>query len=116
MLTFGTDEDFNNHIVRGLVRRYPEIDIVRIQDVGLTKAGDPIILQWADQEQRVLLTHDTRTMSQHATMRMQAGNRIAGLVVVPQSLSIGRAIDDIITIATCSDTEEWINLIQYLPL
>ena|GEM_PF-3786821 len=30
-----TDENFNGAILRGLVRRLPELDIVRVQDVGL---------------------------------------------------------------------------------
>ncbi len=30
------DENFNNDIVRGLLRREPKLDIVRIQDVGLS--------------------------------------------------------------------------------
>jgi hypothetical protein len=29
------DENFDNTIVRGLLRRNPNIDIVRVQDVGL---------------------------------------------------------------------------------
>jgi hypothetical protein len=116
MPAFGTDEDFNHHIVRGVLRRQTGLDIVRIQDVGLIEADDPVILQWAAQEKRILLTHDARTMPRHAAERMLAGKTISGLVVVPQSLSIGKAIEDIITIALCSDTDEWSNLIQYLPL
>lgn len=116
MPAFGTDEDFNHHIVRGLLRRQSGLDIVRIQDIGLIKADDSIILEWAAQEKRILLTHDARTMPKHATKRMLAGNLIAGLVVVPQSLPIGKAIEDILTIALCSNTDEWINLIEYLPL
>jgi hypothetical protein len=116
MPPFGTDEDFNHHIVRGLLRRQPGLDIVRIQDIGLIEAADPLILEWATQEKRILLTHDARTMPKHATERILAGNTIAGLLIVPQSLPIGKAIEDIITIALCSDIDEWINLIEYLPL
>lgn len=37
---------FNRNIVRGLLRRKPELDIVCIQDVGLSEADDPTILEW----------------------------------------------------------------------
>jgi len=50
---FVTDEDFDNRILRGLLRRLPDLDIVRIQDVGLAGAHDQAILAWADEEQRV---------------------------------------------------------------
>ena len=58
MLLLVADENFNNDILRGLLRRNPSLDVVRIQDVGLTQASDPDVLEWAAQENRVLLTHD----------------------------------------------------------
>lgn len=62
MLRLAADENFNNDIVRGLWRRKSELDIVRIQDVGLSGADDPTVLEWAARERRVLLTHDVTTM------------------------------------------------------
>ncbi len=47
MVRFLADENFNNAILRGLLRRKPDIDIVRVQDVGLSGASDPEILAWA---------------------------------------------------------------------
>jgi predicted nuclease of predicted toxin-antitoxin system len=58
MLRLAADENFNNDIVRGIIRRNPTIDIVRIQDAGLSGTDDPTVLEWAAQTQRVLLTHD----------------------------------------------------------
>jgi len=62
MLRLAADENFNNDIVRGLWRRESELDIVRIQEVGLSGADDPTVLEWAAREGRVLLTHDVTTM------------------------------------------------------
>jgi predicted nuclease of predicted toxin-antitoxin system len=61
MLRFAADENFNNNIVRGLLRRKPDLDIVRIQDVGLSGADDPKVFEWVAQEGRVLLTPDVTT-------------------------------------------------------
>lgn len=47
MLKLLADENFDNTIVRGLWRRNPNIDIVRVQDVGLLSEDDPTILAWA---------------------------------------------------------------------
>ena len=63
MLRFAADENFNNDIVRGLRRRKPELDIVRVQEAGLSGAVDPDVLEWAAREGRVLLTHDVATMT-----------------------------------------------------
>jgi hypothetical protein len=47
MLRLAADENFNNAILRGLLRRKPQLAIVRIQDVGLSGAADPLVLSWA---------------------------------------------------------------------
>jgi len=73
MLRLAADENFNHNIVRGLLRRKPNLDIVCIQDVGLSEADDPAILEWAANENRVLLTHDVSTMTYYAYERIQAG-------------------------------------------
>ena len=36
MLKLFADENFDNTVVRGLFRRSPKIDIVRVQDIGLS--------------------------------------------------------------------------------
>jgi hypothetical protein len=51
------DENFNNNIVRGVRLREPDIDFVRVQDVGLSGADDPSVLEWVAEHaehQRVL--------------------------------------------------------------
>lgn len=44
MLRFAADENFNYNIVRGLIRREPTLEIVRLQDAGLAGADDPSVL------------------------------------------------------------------------
>jgi hypothetical protein len=45
MLRLAADENFNNDVVRGVRRRSPSVDIVRVQDEGLSGADDPTILE-----------------------------------------------------------------------
>jgi predicted nuclease of predicted toxin-antitoxin system len=56
MLRLLADENFNGSIIRGLVHRQPEIDLVRVQDVGLSGADDHAVLAGAARAGRVLLT------------------------------------------------------------
>jgi predicted nuclease of predicted toxin-antitoxin system len=58
MLRFAADENFNNDILRGVLRRNPHVDIVRVQDAELSETADPIVLAWAAKENRLVLTHD----------------------------------------------------------
>jgi predicted nuclease of predicted toxin-antitoxin system len=73
MLRFAADENLNNKIVRGLLRRNPDLDIVRIQDMGLSGKDDQTILEWAAKEDRILLTHDVTTVTKYAYQRLKQG-------------------------------------------
>ncbi len=116
MLRLAADENFNNDIVRGLFRRKPDLDIVRIQDVGLSGADDATILAWAAREGRVLFTHDAATMTRFAYARVRAGQPMPGVFEVSRAVPIGRAIEDILLLAECSLEGEWEGQIRYLPL
>ena len=116
MLRLAADENFNNDIVRGLWRRKSELDIVRIQDVGLSGADDPTVLEWAAREGRVLLTHDVTTMTGYAYERVRAGQPMPGVFEVSRAVPIGLAIEDILLLAECSLEGEWEGQVRYLPL
>ncbi|MFZ1400513.1 MAG: DUF5615 family PIN-like protein [Candidatus Promineifilaceae bacterium] len=47
MLKFLADENLDASILRGLLRRNAILDIVRVQDHGLSQTEDTIILEWA---------------------------------------------------------------------
>lgn len=116
MLRLASDEDFNNRIVRGLLRRQPALDIVRVQDAGLCGKDDPVLLAWAAKEQRVLLTHDVTTMRQYAYERIAAGLPMPGVFEVSQQVPIRVAIEEILILAECSIEGEWKGQVRFLPL
>lgn len=116
MLRFAADENFNFDIVRGMVRRVPGVDIVRVQDVSLSGADDPAVLAWAADEGRVLLTHDVATITFYAYERVRAGLPMPGVFEISRTLPLGQVIDDLILIAECSAEGEWEGQVGYLPL
>jgi hypothetical protein len=116
MLRLAADENFNRNIVRGLLRRKSKLDIVCIQDVGLSGADDPTILEWSASENRVLLTHDVSTMTHYAYERVQRGLSMPGLFEVNRKISIGQAIEDILLLVEFSFDDEWQGQVRYFPL
>jgi predicted nuclease of predicted toxin-antitoxin system len=116
MLRLAIDEDFNNRILRGLLRRRPGLDIVRVQDAGLAGRADADVLEWAAREGRVLFTHDVTTMNRYVDERAAAGMPIPGVFVVSQQTPISQTIEDILLIADCSIEDEWEGQINFLPL
>lgn len=111
-----SDEDFNGRIVRGLLRRFPSFDLVRVQDVGLIGKHDTEVLAWAAEENRLLLTHDLATMIDFANNRVADGLKMPGIIAVPQGLAIGEAIDEISLLVEYSLENEWENQIVFIPV
>jgi hypothetical protein len=116
MIRYATDENFNNDILWGLLRRNPALDILRIQDVGLAGADDPAVLAWAASVERMLLTHDVQTITRYAYERVARGEPMPGVVEVSRLLPIGEVIDDLLLLAEASADDEWHGHILYLPL
>lgn len=115
-IRFLIDEDLDNDIVRGVLRRLRTVDMVRVQDVGLSGRHDAEVLEWAAGEGRVVLTHDVSTMKAHAFARVAQGLAMPGVFAVSQSLPIGQAIEAIVLIAECSLEGEWEGQVRHLPL
>jgi hypothetical protein len=116
MPRLAADENLNNDIVRGLLRRQPDLDIIPVQDTELSGVDDPTVLEWAAQEGRVLLTHDVSTITKHAYECVRAGQPMPGVFEVSRTAPIGRAIEDLLLLAECSFDDEWEGQVRYLPL
>lgn len=116
MLKLLTDENLKRQILIGLRRRVASVDAVRVQDAGLSGAEDPDILAWAAAEGRVLLTHDAQTVPDFAYQRLREGDRMPGVVIVPDQMAIGRAIDDLVLMLEAGSQHDLEHQILYLPL
>jgi predicted nuclease of predicted toxin-antitoxin system len=110
------DQDLNQIILRGLRRRLPQLDAVTAYEVGLSDAKDPELLAWAADNGRITVTHDRQTMPAHSAARIAAGERMAGVIIVPRNIPIRNAIDNLELIVECSRESEWEDTILILPL
>jgi predicted nuclease of predicted toxin-antitoxin system len=109
------DHDFNQRILRGVQSR-AEVDVVLARAVNLQDKPDAVLLAWAAAEDRIVLSHDLETMPSFAVVRVRNGETMPGLILIPQDLRIGKAIEELTMIAVCSDQSEWRNTINYVPL
>jgi len=115
-MRWAADENLNNDIIRGLLRRRPDVDIVRVQDVGLSGADDPTLLEWAAGEGRVLLTQDVSTITRYAYERVEAGKPMPGVFEVSRDIPMGVIIEDLVLLTEYSLENEWEGQVRHLPL
>ena len=115
-LKFLADENFLSAILRGLQRQNPQLDIIRVQEHNLAQTDDRIILEWAAQHGRIVLTHDLRTMPAFAYERIANQQKMPGMLAMRQDIHIGTAIENILLIAECMTSEELADAVLRLPL
>ncbi|MFN8374819.1 MAG: DUF5615 family PIN-like protein [Anaerolineae bacterium] len=115
-MRFLADENFNNDILRGLVRRVSKVDITHVQDTDLAGKPDTSVLEWAARKGYIILSHDVNTMRGYFYDRVNAGLPVPGLFLVPGKYSVGDVIDELELILLASDESEWVGQIRYIPL
>jgi Domain of unknown function (DUF5615) len=116
MLSLLSDENLNGDIIRGLFLRQPNLDLIRVQDVGLIEVEDPEILAWAAEKQRIILTHDRATMPDFAYERIVREETMSGMFVINDRMPIRQAIDELLLLIDCTKQIEWKGVVLYIPL
>ena len=115
MVRLQADANLNQIILLAVRRREPAVDFQTATEAGLAGLLDPEVLACAAQDGRVLVTHDRRTMPQHFAAFITTATS-AGVLIIPQHLSVAAAVDDLLLIWHVTEAEEWINQIRSLPL
>ena len=115
-MRFLADENFNGKVLTGLRIALPEIDVVRVVDTEMYQSPDPELLEWAAQQGRILLTHDVQTLAGFAHDRVKAGLRMPGVIEVRMSQGIGAIIEELAIMIGASTSEEFENLVRYIPI
>ncbi len=115
MLSLLADENFRGAIIRGMFLRQRDLDLVRVQDVGLQELDDPTILSWAADNERIVITHDRATMPDFAYERVANEEIMPGLFIVNNRISIGQAIDELLLYVMYTEQQEWNKKVLYIP-
>jgi predicted nuclease of predicted toxin-antitoxin system len=114
-IRFQADENLDQAIVDGVLRREPAVEFQTAQESGLPGADDQEILQWCSTEDYVLVSHDVKTVPTHfAELSMR--QRSPGAMLIPQKVSVGAAIESLVMIWNSYTASDWENRICYLPL
>ncbi len=114
-IRFQADADLNQAIVTGVVRREPMIDFQTANISNLTGLSDIDVLSLAAQANRVLVSHDHKTMPKYFSEFIVSQNS-AGVIIVLKSFSIREAIENLVRVWQTSEADNWINRIVYLPV
>jgi hypothetical protein len=112
-IRFQADADLNFDIVKAVRQQEPAVDFASA--AGLWGVSDPEILERAAVANRVLVSHDRRTMLNHFRNRLTAGKACPGLLIVSQAAAIGPVVESIIILWSVADPAELRDQAFHLP-
>jgi hypothetical protein len=111
---YQADNDLRKAIVRGSVRRAPQMNFRSAQAARLDGVPDAEVLTRAADEGRILVSHDFQTLPEHFRQFTRA--RVSpGVFLVRQDLPVSDAIDTLLLIWEVSESEEWVNRLCLIP-
>ncbi len=112
---FQADADLHEELVWAVRRTEPSIDFQTANEANLHGLDDLTVLALAASENRILISHDRKTMPHHFAQFIQTQTSF-GVFIISQKFNFAETIDDIVLIWSATESEEWINVISELPL
>jgi hypothetical protein len=85
----------------------PPVDIIGVRDVGIVATLDPLILEWAANNNRILITRDVSSMTDAAKARLASGLRMPGMLLILERASVREILESIENIAFYGLEGEW---------
>ena len=120
-IKYALDENLRGPLWR-LIARHNQtgddaIDIVRVGDLDAVPLGtlDPELLCWTEDEARILVSHDKRTMPMHLASHLAAGRHSPGVMILKPAASLREIGEFLVLAAYATDPEEWADAIRYVP-
>jgi hypothetical protein len=105
----------NRAIVTGALEREPALDFITATEADLEGQGDPAVLEFAANQGRILVSHDTSTMPVHFSARLRSGRTSPGIFLARQRTGVGQIVDALLLLWSASSPVEWAGQIHYLP-
>ncbi len=112
---YQADADLNQVIVTGVLRREPTVDFQTAFAAGLEGITDPDVLAISAEQERVLVSHDRKTMPSEFA-KFITSKRSSGVIIISRRLPMDVVIEELLLIWAVSSAEEWVDRIAKLPL
>jgi Domain of unknown function (DUF5615) len=97
-----------------------------IDPVGTVKVGnpadlprrseDPDILIWAEREDRILVSSDLSTLPNFLSDHLQTGRHSPGVFLIRRGTTLQEVVDFLVLAAYASESWEWKDRCQFIPI
>jgi hypothetical protein len=114
---FLIDENLSPGIASGVLERNPATDILYIGGLDAPSRGtlDPDVLDFCEQERRVLVTNNRKSMPRHLAALQAMGRHHWGIFEVRDENAVGEIIEELLLIHGATDASEHIDRVRWIP-
>lgn len=113
-IRFQADADLKIAIVNGVRLQEPSIEFQTADEAGIRGLSDPQVLEYCARENRVLVSHDRRTMPKHFGDFLKTQTS-PGVIIIGQNVSLRSAIDALLLHWWVVEADEFRSSITDLP-
>jgi hypothetical protein len=117
-VSFLFDEHVPRELATALRTAHPTIDIIRVDEANGPPKGtpDPDLLVVAEQQQRMFVTDDKKSMPGHLAGHYAQGGHTWGVATLRPHRSLSSYGASLSLIWQASEADEWIDQMLHLPL
>lgn len=114
-MNFLVDENLSRRFVNALRRNIPTVNVVRVQDVELLGKDDTAVLDWAVENDRVLITKDRATIPPLVDERIENEVQSPNILIIRPNAELTAVLLMIETIINYSVPTDWQYPIRWIP-
>jgi hypothetical protein len=119
-VAFLLDENIPPAVAEAIRIADPAITLLQVghePDAPVKGTLDPELLVFAENHGLTLVTFDKRSMTGHVVNHLVVDRHTWGVLIFPKGnqLSAGKVAEELLIIWACSQKEEWIDQIVFLP-
>ena len=109
------DQHVRTQVQDGLRHRRPDLDLLRVQDIGLDQAPDSFLLERAAAMSRVVVSNDKKTLAGDACARIAQGLPMPGVIILLPRCTDAQAIDALEVYAAIGNAGDLEGRVVYVP-
>lgn len=114
-MNFLADENLSRRFVNALKRHNTTINIVRVQDVGLLGMDDTAVLNWAAENNYVLITKDRATIPPLVAQRLAEDIPSPHILIIRPNAQLNAILSMIEAIVTYDLHADWQYPVRWIP-
>ena len=114
-MNFLVDENLSRRFVNALRRHISTVNVVRVQDVDLLGEDDTAVLNWALENDRILITKDRTTIPPLVEERTENGVESPKILIIRPNSDLTAVLLMIEAIINYSIPTDWQYPIRWIP-